>query len=123
MSATLMLKQMILIDGTGRPPQEQSVLVIWDGRIAYVGDEAGWAMAADEPITVLDLPGRYVLPGLIDCHVHLAGDGAPDSRLRGDMGWATLLMLKHAQIAWRLVSPLCATWGDDIGWSSRYAKP
>ncbi|MEO8956933.1 MAG: amidohydrolase family protein [Ktedonobacteraceae bacterium] len=97
MSSTLMLKQMILIDGTGRPPQEQSALVIRDGRIAYVGEEAGWTMAPDEPITVLDLPGRYVLPGLIDCHVHLAGDGAPDSRLRGDMGWATLLMLKHAQ--------------------------
>src|ERR1700680_4408067 len=97
MPSTLMLKQMILIDGTGRPPQEQSVLVLRDGRIAYVGDEAGWTMAPDEQVIVHDLPGRYVLPGLIDCHVHLAGDGAPDSCLRGDMGWATLLMLKHAQ--------------------------
>ena len=97
MSSTLMLKQMTLIDGTGRPPQEQHILVIRDGRIAYVGAEGSWQAQPEEAVSILELPGRYVMPGLIDCHVHLAGDGAPDSRLQGDMGWATLLMLKQAQ--------------------------
>ncbi len=97
MTSTLVLKQITLIDGTGRPPQEQVVLAIRDRRIAYIGPEAGWIPTPDEAVTVLDLPGRYVLPGLIDCHVHLACDGAPDSRLHGDIGWTTLLMLKHAQ--------------------------
>lgn len=95
MNSTLLLKQVTLIDGTGQPPQENVVLAIRDGRIIYVGGEAGWV--ADEAVTVLDLPGRYVIPGLIDCHVHLACDGAPDSRLQGELGWTTLLMLKHAQ--------------------------
>jgi imidazolonepropionase-like amidohydrolase len=97
MSTSLILKNMRLIDGTGRPPQDQQILVIQNGRISYVGKEAGWAPPPDVPATVLDLAGRAVLPGLIDCHVHLAGDGSPDSRLPGDRGWATLLMLKHAQ--------------------------
>lgn len=95
MSPTLLLKRVTLIDGTGQPPQENVVLAIRDGHIMYVGAEAGWV--SDEAVTVLDLPGRYVIPGLIDCHVHLACDGAPDSRLQGDVGWTTLLMLKHAQ--------------------------
>jgi imidazolonepropionase-like amidohydrolase len=97
MPAYLVLRQMTLIDGSGQPPREHVILVVSDGRILYVGDEAAWAAPANEQITVLDLPGRTVLPGLIDCHVHLAGEGAPDSRLYGDEGWATLLMLKHAQ--------------------------
>src|SRR5258706_1077659 len=97
MTTTLILKGMTLIDGTGRPPQEHVILAIRNGRVLYVGDAAGWIVALDEPATVLDLTGHFVLPGLIDCHVHLAGDGVPDGRLRGDTGWATLLMLKHAQ--------------------------
>ena len=97
MTVPLILKQMTLIDGTGRPPQDHVILVICDGRIAYVGDEAGWVGDPDEPSTVLTLPGCTVLPGLIDCHVHLALEGAPDGRLYGDVGWATLLMLQHAQ--------------------------
>lgn len=97
MSIPLVLKSMRLIDGTGRPPTEQHILVIENGRITYVGEEAGWEKGSEAPSTVLDLTGCAVLPGLIDCHVHLAGDGAPDGRLRGERGWATLLMLKHAQ--------------------------
>ncbi len=97
MTSYLILKNFVLIDGTGRPPVSQCVLVIQGERIVYVGAEQGWTREAEATVTELDLEGRYVLPGLIDCHVHLAGEGAPDSRLRGDMGWATLLMLKHAQ--------------------------
>src|SRR5262245_44822012 len=88
---------MTLIDGTGHGPQDHVILVIRDGRITYVGDEAGWVEVPEEPSTVLALPGRTVLPGLIDCHVHLAGEGIPGGRWSGDAGWATLLMLRHAQ--------------------------
>ncbi len=100
MSSSLILKNFVLIDGTGRPPQQQCILVIQDKYITYVGDPAGWPMETEHvsaSTTELDLGGHYLLPGLIDCHVHLAGEGTPDGRLRGDMGWATLLMLKHAQ--------------------------
>jgi imidazolonepropionase-like amidohydrolase len=86
-----------VIDGTGNSPQQQTTIIIRDGRIISIGDEANWIAQPEEQVTTLDLAGRYVLPGLIDCHVHLAGNGAPDSRLQGDAGWATLLMLKHAQ--------------------------
>src|SRR3989442_2956073 len=77
MTSTLILKGMTLIDGTGRPPQEHVILAIRNGRVLYVGDAAGWIGEPDEPATVLDLPGNFVLPGLIDCHVHLPDDESP----------------------------------------------
>lgn len=99
MATTAILRQMKLLDGTGRPAREHVALVVREDTIIYVGDEAGWRPDPGEETTTLDLPGRTVLPGLIDCHVHLAMDGAPDSRLQGDFGWTALLMLKHAQNA------------------------
>lgn len=104
MTATNILRGMTLIDGTGKPPVENAVVAIRDGRILYAGAADGWQPeahatgtdGADEALA-LDLPGRFVLPGLIDMHVHLAMDGAPDSRLQGDPAWTTLLMLAHAR--------------------------
>jgi imidazolonepropionase-like amidohydrolase len=46
---------------------------------------------------VLDLARRYLIPGLIDLHVHLAMWGQPDSRLDDELPWSVLLMLRHAQ--------------------------
>ncbi len=97
MTKTAIFRQMKLVDGTGRPARENVALVVREGTIVYVGEEAGWQPTPGEEATTLDLPGRTVLPGLIDCHVHLAMDGVPDSRLQGDLGWTALLMLKHAQ--------------------------
>lgn len=104
MTVTSILRGVTLIDGTGRPPVENALVAIRDDRILYAGTAEGWqaeapdpeVIAADETL-VLDLPGRYVLPGLIDLHVHLAMDGAADSRLQGDTAWTTLLMLAHAR--------------------------
>lgn len=97
MTTTIALKHMTLIDGTGRQPRENAVIVLRGKRIDFVGDAAQWQPEEHELVTTLDLSGRTVLPGLIDCHVHLAMDGPPDSRLQGDWAWTTLLMLKHAQ--------------------------
>ena len=97
MTTTIALKHMTLIDGTGRPPRENAVIVLRGKRIDFVGDAAQWQPEEHELVTTLDLSGRTVLPGLIDCHVHLAMDGPPDSRLQGDWAWTTLLMLKHGQ--------------------------
>lgn len=50
--------------------------------------------------SIIDLEGYYVLPGLIDLHVHLCWDGSidPVERLVGDPRELTLLrMVQHAQ--------------------------
>jgi imidazolonepropionase-like amidohydrolase len=96
-SLPIALTHITLIDGTGRAPRENAVLVLRAGRVETIADAAQWRPEEGEPMTVLDLSGQTVLPGLIDCHVHLAMDGPADSRLAGETAWTTLLMLKHAQ--------------------------
>ncbi|MEO0713443.1 MAG: amidohydrolase family protein [Pseudomonadota bacterium] len=57
---------------------EQTITVV-DGSIASV--EAGF-VDPGEGDTVIDLKEAYVLPGLIDSHVHLGGERSPTSRLK-----------------------------------------
>lgn len=60
-----------LFDGTAVQAGRPLRVTVEGDRIAYVGDHAGGPpLGAGEP--VVDAPGRCVLPGLIDVHVHLS---------------------------------------------------
>ena len=43
-------------------------LVVKNGKFVYVGDEAGLANYEGE---VTDLGGKFIMPGIIDSHVHI----------------------------------------------------
>jgi len=58
-----------LIDGTGRPPLEDSIIVIQAGRIRAVGVSGN--VAVPEGAAIIDVKGKTVLPGFIDGHGHL----------------------------------------------------
>jgi imidazolonepropionase-like amidohydrolase len=58
-----------LIDGTGRPPIEDSVIVIRAGKFEAVGRRGEVAVPAGAE--VIDVRGKSVLPGFIDGHGHL----------------------------------------------------
>lgn len=64
-----LLKNFTLIDGRGGPAVPGSSMLVSDGRILWVGP-AGEAPAAGDA-EVIDLAGKYVIPGLIDLHIHL----------------------------------------------------
>ena len=57
------------------PPLARSTITVTDGRIVSIAD--GW-QAAPDSATLVQLPGKTVLPGLIDLHVHLTGDPGGD---------------------------------------------
>ena len=62
---------------------ENGAIAVVDGRIAYAGPEAGLpAEFAHAEST--DCGGRWITPGLVDCHTHLvhAGDRAQEFELR-----------------------------------------
>ncbi|RIK45538.1 MAG: hypothetical protein DCC58_06085 [Chloroflexi bacterium] len=64
-----------LVNGTlftgGRACPHASALGIWNGTIAYVGDDAEAARAAAGPgAETIDLGGRTTTAGLIDAHMH-----------------------------------------------------
>ncbi len=64
-----------LLDRPGQQPRGASTIVVRNGRIEAIRD--GFATPDGFPgATVVDLRERYVLPGLIDCHVHLESDRA-----------------------------------------------
>src|ERR1700674_3578024 len=67
-----------LLAEPGQATKSQQSIRIADGRIAAVA--AGFV---DPPpgATVIDLRDRFVLPGLIDCHVHLTMQLGPGQRL------------------------------------------
>src|SRR3984885_8349450 len=51
---------------------EHGSILIRDGKIAAVGTD----VKAPEGATVIDAKGQYVMPGIIDCHSHIAVDGS-----------------------------------------------
>ncbi len=58
-----------LIDGTGRAPVKDSVIVIEGARIKQVG--AKGEVKVPEDAVVIDARGKFVTPGLADMHNHL----------------------------------------------------
>jgi len=50
-------------------------LAVKDGRIVYVGDEAGAKAFTGKKTQVINLKGRMVMPGLIDGHMHPQSGG------------------------------------------------
>lgn len=75
---TLILAGKLLADpASGRVLTQQSIL-IRNGRIVSI--TAGYAKPANGA-KVVDLKNAFVLPGLIDSHVHLTSETGPDSRL------------------------------------------
>ncbi|MGN6314324.1 MAG: amidohydrolase family protein [Rhodanobacteraceae bacterium] len=71
----LLLTHVGLIDGSGAPPQRDMTVVIEGDRITDVYPSGGKPVPEDAQIR--DLTGRYVIPGLIDAHVHLT-EAEPD---------------------------------------------
>lgn len=83
-----------LIDGNGRAPLSNAAVLIKNNRIHTVGRKSDIPMP-DAPVTQLDAKGGYILPGLIDTHVHL---------MFGDVN-----MMKH------LTTPFSYNFYDAIG--------
>jgi imidazolonepropionase-like amidohydrolase len=63
------LRGFTLIDGTGRAPVPNSAIIVDAGKITWVGRTAGLKVPAGAE--VVDLTGRYIMPGIINLHGHL----------------------------------------------------
>jgi imidazolonepropionase-like amidohydrolase len=67
-ATTLAIQGGTLIDGTGRPPVKNSVIMIEGDRFKAVGADGQAAIPHDSQI--IDVKGKTVLPGFIDGHAH-----------------------------------------------------
>jgi imidazolonepropionase-like amidohydrolase len=63
--------------------------VIHNGVVCIEGDHitavgpASAISAGGRDVQVLDAAGQFIMPGMMDCHVHLLSSGAPDYAIRG----------------------------------------
>lgn len=63
-----------LIDGNGGKPIDNSLLLIEDGRIIY----AGKGVDIPQEYTVYNIEGKFLIPGLVDTHLHFSGNLTDD---------------------------------------------
>ena len=54
---------------------EKGAVVVENGKIAFVGPESDVPVLAIERAEITDLEGRWVTPGLVDCHTHIVYGG------------------------------------------------
>ena len=68
-----------LLARPGQPARGPSTIIVRDGKVAEIRD--GF-VAPEDGATLIDLKDKFVLPGLIDMHVHLLGIGGDPLRAR-----------------------------------------
>jgi imidazolonepropionase-like amidohydrolase len=64
-----------VIDGTGAAPRRNATVVMRNGRIACVGE-----CDLGPDVETIDARGKWIIPGLIDAHVHYSQTGWVDGR-------------------------------------------
>src|SRR5688572_2223731 len=79
---TIVLHDITVIDGTGAAARAHRDVVLTDGRIASIEDAA--TFAHPHGARVIDGTGKFLIPGLIDMHAHVAGDVMNEKGEPGD---------------------------------------
>jgi imidazolonepropionase-like amidohydrolase len=72
------LTRATVIDGTGAPAQKDITIVMENGRIRDMGPSAKISTPAGA--TVLDLTGKFIVPGIINAHGHVGAKTEPQLR-------------------------------------------
>jgi predicted amidohydrolase YtcJ len=93
-----------------------TAILIVDGAVAWLGDDAGAGVHVDDVDVTIDLQGALVAPAFVDSHVHLTATGLTllgvDLSAAGSLG-ECLAMLRSAANADGII--LGHGW-DDSGW-------
>ena len=88
------ITRVTLIDGTGNPPVPNATVLVAEGRITAAGESA--AVPVPDGAEVMDGNGAFLLPGLIDCHDHLASFSY---ELASRWGLTEAISSRHLRIA------------------------
>lgn len=84
----LVLEDVTVIDGTGAAPRAGMTVVVEDGHVTALFPAGRQDLPADA--RRLDAAGGFVIPGLIDAHVHLASTERPPEMTRALLRQALL---------------------------------
>jgi len=92
----LILKGGTLIDGTGAEPVRDAAVVVENSRIQFVGRAEDMDLPKYDEATIVDTTGKTILPGLFNCHAHLAWDGKTDIRVQSENDSVPIATFKMA---------------------------
>ncbi|RFT17074.1 MAG: Xaa-Pro dipeptidase family enzyme [Candidatus Saccharicenans subterraneus] len=81
-----------LIDGTGKEPVANTVILIEGDKIKEVGLVGKVKIPKDAQ--KIDASGKWILPGFIDCHIHLSSETSDLEYYRDSNSLATLRALQ-----------------------------
>jgi len=70
------IRNVTLVDGTGAAPVPDQALIVEGRRISWIGPQA--QLPEGSAGRAIDGRGGTIMPGMINCHVHLTNDGSPD---------------------------------------------
>ena len=65
------IKNGTLIDGTGRNPVNNTVVVIQGSKIVNIGRDGELKIPKGERAEIIEANGKTIIPGLIDIHLHM----------------------------------------------------
>ena len=77
---SILLQNVTVIDGSGKEPQASMDVIISEGRISALG-RSGSLSIEHQDVEIYSMHGMTLLPGLIDCHVHIFADAGPEGRI------------------------------------------
>ena len=89
---TIVITHATVIDGVASAPLRDATIIVRDGKIERI---ATGQVNAPAGATILDLKGRWVLPGLIDAHVHLRDLPSARAALASGVTTARALGVDH----------------------------
>jgi imidazolonepropionase-like amidohydrolase len=72
------LTRATMIDGSGAGPQKDTTIVLENGRIREVGPAS--KLSNPDGAIVVDLDGRFIVPGIINAHGHVGAKTEPQLR-------------------------------------------
>src|SRR5262245_7386892 len=90
-----------LIDGTGREPVKDAVVILANGKITYAGPEAN-APSLPMKFTRIDAKGGTIMPGLVEAHFHptyFNVAALEDLDIKYPVEYVTLLAAANAKLA------------------------
>ena len=72
---TKVIQRAMLLDGRGKPPMKDSVIIVEGNKITKIGKKGQVALPKGGDVEYIDAEGKTVMPGMIDSHVHIYTDG------------------------------------------------
>jgi hypothetical protein len=119
-SADLVLRHATIYTVDAAHPLAQAAAVK-DGKLVYVGTDAGVARFIGAGTRTLDLSGRFVFPGFVDAHGHFPGIGEREMTLNLEGTRTKDAFLDRVAAAVRQKKP--GEWVTGRGWIETFWSP